>query len=426
MQRLLFAIAVTAIAADVPGGPPQYTGPGSCASPSCHGGVAPRSDTSVWQNEYSTWVVKDKHAQAYSVLSNPVATRMAKILGLQSADTAPKCLACHALDVPADQRARTFDASDGVSCESCHGPASKWLGPHTTKNWTHQQSVEAGMRDERDLIQRSETCLACHLGTREKFVDHEMIAAGHPDLYFELASFQAVMPRHWKLATDKDPWIEVRELATGQAVQLREELRKVARDAQGPVWPEYANLDCFACHHSLTAAKDSWRQERGYAGRRPGNPPWNLSRYAIFKQVANELDRSSAEQLSGEIQKLYGLVTALASDRAQIAAQASSASQVADRIAQRMPSAQIDAAMTLRLMKSISADADYIAFQDERSAEQAAMALDSLYVAYARTAKIDPRIRDLIQALFKQFEDPSSYSGPKFAQSLRMISELLK
>jgi len=26
-----------------------------------------------------------------------------------------------------------------------------------------------------------------------KFVDHEMIAAGHPDLYFELDSFSAVM-----------------------------------------------------------------------------------------------------------------------------------------------------------------------------------------------------------------------------------------
>src|SRR5271163_3910589 len=96
--------SATCFAAD----PPKYTGPGSCASPSCHGGVMPRSDNSVWQNEYSTWVVKDKHAQAYTVLSNPVAVRMAKILELPGgADTAPKCLACHALDVPQGDRART-------------------------------------------------------------------------------------------------------------------------------------------------------------------------------------------------------------------------------------------------------------------------------------------------------------------------------
>ncbi len=54
------------------------------------------------------------------------------------------------------------------------------------------------MYDDRDLISRSQKCLTCHLGTSEKFVDHQMIAAGHPDLYFELASFSAVMPKHWQ------------------------------------------------------------------------------------------------------------------------------------------------------------------------------------------------------------------------------------
>jgi hypothetical protein len=41
-------------------GPAQYTGPGSCRSSSCHGGVQPRNETSV-PNEYSTWAVQDKH-----------------------------------------------------------------------------------------------------------------------------------------------------------------------------------------------------------------------------------------------------------------------------------------------------------------------------------------------------------------------------
>src|SRR5580693_1141719 len=308
--------------------PPKYTGPGSCASPSCHGGVAPRSDNSVWQNEYSTWVVKDKHSQAFTALSLPIAVRMAKILELPNAFSAPKCLACHALDVPEAQRARTFDLADGVSCESCHGPASNWLGPHTTKGWTHQQSIEAGMYDDRDLISRSQKCLSCHLGTSEKFVDHQMIAAGHPDLYFELASFSSVMPKHWQEPRDREPtqdvWIEVRALAAGQAVQLSQQLRRVARNVQGPNWPEYSELDCFACHHSLTSAKDSWRQELGYANRRAGNPPWNLSRYVILRAIAAD-DRAGASQLppearglSQEIERLYLLIGATSPDRSQI------------------------------------------------------------------------------------------------------------
>jgi hypothetical protein len=411
--------------------PPKYTGPGSCASPSCHGGVAPRSDNSVWQNEYSTWVVKDKHAQAFTALSLPIAVRMAKILELPNAFSAPKCLACHALDVPAADRARTFDLADGVSCESCHGPASNWLGPHTTKGWTHQQSIEAGMYDDRDLISRSQKCLTCHLGTSEKFVDHQMIAAGHPDLYFELASFSAVMPKHWQEPRDREPkqdaWVEVRALSVGQAVQLSQQLRRVARNVQGPNWPEYSELDCFACHHSLTAAKDSWRQELGYANRRAGNPPWNLSRYVILRAIAAD-DGSAAPQLSQEIDRLYVLIGATAPDRAQIASRSSAVADIADRLAQRMASLPFDQAATLRLLKSISGDADYISSQDERAAEQAAMALDSLFVAYTRNGRVDnaSAVQDAIHALFKQLDDPSSYSALKFAQQMRAVNGLLK
>ena len=90
------------------GAPSKYNGPGSCSSPSCHGGVQARDQTTVLQNEYSTWVVRDKHAHAYVNLTNPVGVRIAKIMGLPSPDTAPRCLACHALDVPPDERAVTI------------------------------------------------------------------------------------------------------------------------------------------------------------------------------------------------------------------------------------------------------------------------------------------------------------------------------
>jgi len=404
----------------------KFTGPGSCSSPACHGGVTARDETTVLQNEYSTWVVRDKHAHAYNVLSNPVAVRMAKIMGLPKANEAPRCLACHALDVPVDQRARTFDMTDGVGCENCHGPASAWLGLHTQRDWKYDKSLELGMYNTRDLIKRSEKCLTCHLGTPEKTVDHELIAAGHPDLYFELDSFMSVMPPHWK-EVDKDPWLGVRALAVGQAVQLREQLRRVARESQGGIWPEYAELDCFACHHSLVAAKDSWRQERGYPGRRPGNPPWNLSRVVVFRKIIQEADPQAAGQLASEVAKVYPLVTALGSDRAQVAATARGAADLADRLAERLAKMNFDQAMTLRLMKSIAADADAIAEQGERSAEQGTMAMDSLFIAYTKNNRLgnEQQIRDAIKGLFQQLEDPSAYNGLKFTSSLKSIGSML-
>jgi hypothetical protein len=394
--------------------------------------VQARADNSVLQNEYSTWVVQDKHARAFAVLTNPMATRMGKILGIEKPDTEPQCLACHALSVPEADRARTFDSTDGVSCESCHGPASNWLGPHTTRGWTHERSIAAGMRDLRDPARRAENCLACHLGSVDKAVDHEMIAAGHPDLYFELASFTAAMPRHWREhagddRTKEDPLADVRMLVAGQAVQLREQLQRVARNAQGKAWPEFADLDCFACHHSLTDAENSWRQAQGYAGRRAGNPPWNLSRYAVLRQIVNEVDREGGRRLESDVEKLYGIMSSGNPDRNQAAAQARATAEAAGRLAQQIAAASFDPARTQRLLQAIARDGDTISRQGERAAEQAAMALQSLYIAYAAQSHPanDTQIRAALKALFQQVENPSAYNAPKFAEQMRALSEVL-
>jgi len=434
--------------------PPKFTGPGSCASPSCHGSVTIKTDTAVMQNEYSTWVVKDKHSGAFAVLSNDVAKRISRLMDLKEPQQEPRCLGCHSLNPPNADRARSFDASDGVSCESCHGPASNWLGPHTTgvrpgeKSWTHEQSVNAGMRDLRDLGTRTEQCLTCHIGTKDYAVDHELIAAGHPDLYFELDSFMAAMPTHWKEMPEKpnatpDPYFSVRALAVSQAVDLRDQLRRVVRNAQTGVWPEYADLECYACHHSLTTAANSWQQKRGYPalpdstsvtapaagepGRRPGNPPFNISRYVVLRQVVNEMDAGAGRELADDIDRLYASITSLKSDRAQVATLAASTADLAGRLVPRLTAASYDQPGTLRLMKAILNSADYITRQGERPAEQAAMAVQSLYVAYSAKGKPanDAAIQGALSGLFKQMENPSSYDAFKFADQMRALDRLL-
>jgi hypothetical protein len=408
-------------AADAPA-PAQYTGPGSCSSTSCHGGVQPRTQTTVLQNEYSTWTVQDKHARAFSALTGDIGKRMGRILRLEP-ETSSRCVTCHALDITQAQKASTFDRNDGVSCENCHGASSNWLGPHTTRGWSYEKSVQAGMYDTRDLIKRSERCLSCHLGDPEKYVDHEMIAAGHPDLYFEQASFEAVMPRHWKDAKDKDPFIDVRTMVTGQAVQLRENMRRIARDATR-FWPEYAELDCFACHHNLTAAKDSWRQEAGYPGRRTGNPPWNPSRYAVFQVVLADVDRGSAQQLDSEVRRVMALVSDITADKVQIAQAANSAATVADGVARRLAGASFDQASAARILKRIAGDSERISSQGERAAEQAAMAIDSLYIA-AGANRNETQIRAAINGLFQLLQNPSAYQPAPFARQMKSVDALL-
>jgi len=417
--------------------PVKYIGPGSCAATSCHGSVKPIAGSRILQNEYSTWILQDKHSRAYQVLTGEVGERMARILKLNStAEQSPKCLACHALNTTPEQRGRPFEISEGVSCESCHGPASAWLGPHTTRDWPHEKSVALGMRDTRNVIHRTELFLECHLGTKEKFVDHEMIAAGHPDLYFELDSFSAVMPRHWKVPRESAPgkpvedsaWVGVRDWAAGQAVQLRASMDRLAwRANKKDVWPEYSELSCFACHHSLGPAKDSWRQQHGYDSRRPGDPAWNASRYAVFRLFAQQTDAGAAQELDKELAAVSAEMSKLNPNRTTVANAALAAAPVAQHLAERLATMPYDQAITLRVLRSITDDAENIALAEERSAEQAAMAVDSLYIAYSKNNKPvnDSEIRAAINTLFQQLENPSAYNADQFASALRRLRPLL-
>src|SRR5579862_7346743 len=62
--------------------PIKYIGPGSCAATSCHGSIKPVGGSRILQNEYSTWILKDKHRQAYQALTGEVGERIARILKL--------------------------------------------------------------------------------------------------------------------------------------------------------------------------------------------------------------------------------------------------------------------------------------------------------------------------------------------------------
>src|SRR5262245_50921792 len=158
-------LAATANAQNSKGPETKYIGPGSCAATACHGSVKPVAESRILQNEYSTWILKDKHARAYQALTSDVGERMARILKLGAkAEESPKCLACHALYTTPEQRGRPFEITEGVSCENCHGPAQAWLGQHTERESPekHAKSITLGMAGTRDVIHRTERCLTCH------------------------------------------------------------------------------------------------------------------------------------------------------------------------------------------------------------------------------------------------------------------------
>ena len=115
-------------------------------------------------------------------------------------------------------------------------------------------------------------------------------------------------------------------------------------------------------------------------------------------------------------------------DKSTVIAAATAAAPIAQRFADRLAGMQYDSALALRVMQRITDDADAISAADERAAEQAAMALDSLYIAYSKEAKPAnaTEVRAAINGLFQQLEMPSNYNADQFAIALRRIHELLR
>ena len=320
---------------------------------------------------------------------------------------------------------RVSNSIDGVSCEVCHGPASGWLGPHTTKDWPHEKSVQLGMYDTRDLIKRSERCLNCHLGTAEKFVDHEMIAAGHPDLTFELNLFSSVMPRHWKEPSDNG-WRGVQVWGVGEAVQLQKALERLARRASSSNWPEYAELDCFACHHSLTKPEDSWRQEMGYAGRQPGVPAWNESRYVVFRHIAKRIspEGSAAGCRHHEARRL--------ARRAQRKSTRNCSTATRRGGAGFAVCAKIERENVRPGVRPRRHEVDRAGWRFHLCAGTASCRAGR-HVARLAVRGVqakhkdanDAELRDAINGLFQQVDNPSAYNAPRFAAQMQKVSVAL-
>jgi hypothetical protein len=153
-------------------------------------------------------------------------------------------------------------------------------------------------------------CAGCHVGEPGREVTHDMIAAGHPRLAFELGSFLANMPAHWK----PRPRSETKRWAVGQVVAAEQALMLLKHQAEtaNAAWPELAGYDCFSCHSGLT--KPSGR--RASRSKHPGRLTWGSWYLAMPRALARDLDPGS--ELAAELDRLAEVLARLRSSREEV------------------------------------------------------------------------------------------------------------
>jgi hypothetical protein len=151
-----------------------------------------------------------------------------------------------------------------------------------------------------------------------------------------------------------------------------------------------------------------------------------LSRYVLFQHFADEVDPGLNAELKAEAQKVATLVTNISPDRAAVVAAAGNTADLAGRMVQQVEHANYDRARTQRLLVAITSDADHISADGERTAEQATMTVDSLYIAQARDGGQNPATRAAIDGLFKLVNNPSAYNAPQFAAQMKKVRATLQ
>lgn len=260
-------------------GLPKYVGLNECQT--CHGGGAVQYPNLI--NSFQIWVQEDQHSKAYDHLRSDLGLHVAEWMGLplepgQEANW-EKCVRCHMVNAPPERRSPSFNpATEGIGCEACHGPAEDYLVPH--KSQSYAENLKVGLADLKDLRTRARRCLDCHAG-----LDHEIAAAGHPDLNFEFFHFSFWQPPHWNYeeASPLKFW------AIGQVAALERTVEHLIEDSKlyRPI-PEFEEKSCYNCHHKLD--QDRWRQTEAHAA-------------AVLPMVKNLLGPERADRLQAELEE---------------------------------------------------------------------------------------------------------------------------
>jgi hypothetical protein len=353
-----------------------FLGKDSCSSSGCHGGAGPK------QNQSLIWSRQDPHSRAAATLTSARSKRIAEVLKIPDATRDRSCTACHSpwqglaenSLPPAENAGKVFSVhTEAVSCESCHGPAKEWIRSHTRPDLTRAQKGLDGLRDLTLFYNRANACVACH-----QVIDPKLLAAGHPELLFELDGQTSAMPRHWK---EREKDFRVKGWLAGQAAALREVTAQLTEQRK-----------------RNSVAAQTFNQWQSLL--------WTIGRTLPENKIANVATNAAAN-----VDALNDLHRA------------------ADELARQAATPTNDLPETLRLFRLLLRAAPE--FQDVKEpeviwamrAERHALALDRL------SRSIDPEIagswEQPLAALFELVQSRSDFNGKNYAERLKQIEKQL-
>ena len=407
----------------------RFEGVASCAGSTCHG-RAEGNGKVVRQDELMHWQEPSSrggaHSRAYAVLASPRGQAIASALGLGNATSAQACLGCHA--TPPGPRGERFQISDGVGCESCHGPASGWIASHYAVPATPASNISQGMYDLANPAKRASVCLDCHFGSDKpgQFVTHSMMAAGHPRVAFELDLFSSLQ-QHWDEDADyrqrKGRNDSVRLWAVGQAEAVQRSLSLFANPALGTegIFPELYFYDCHSCHRGINDNPGRKRTFENNPGRAIpfGYPPYNDENMIMLSAAAQVLAPGQAAAFDAASRNFHA---AMGKGRTDAVAAAARLNSAASALSNGMARSRPGGDTAFQIIATITSKAIAPRFTDYAGSAQAVMAVDTLLNGLVREGRITvgaaAGIRTNINRAYAAVSSPANYNPAAFRAAL--------
>jgi hypothetical protein len=427
--QLLFASSAAAQA----GAARTHEGVASCAGSACHGRQV-ASGPDIRHDEIKTWQVETgpsgAHSRAWRALTEPRGQAIAARLGLGGAETAQACLGCHSDSAAA--RGPTFQLSDGVGCEACHGGSGGWLASHYAVGVSHADNVAKGMTALEDPKVRAGLCLDCHFGSSApgQFVTHEIMSAGHPRVVFELDLF-STLQKHYDLGSNyavrKSIPSGLKLWAVGQAMALERSLTlyEDTRHGQAGVFPEFYFFDCHSCHRAISDDPKARPTAVVNPGRPipSGMPPYDDENMILLSAAAKVAAPRLAGAFDSDVRAFH---LALIDNRARAVRSAAALAATTRALANTFAAHDFNRAETVAILGEVVGEAQAARYTDYSGSAQSVMAIDTLLNALVAAGQIDAAraaaLRPDIDRAYRDVDDPSTYRPADFRDSIARIA----
>jgi hypothetical protein len=428
LSLLLATPLVGATAQDAARSGGRYLGVATCAGSTCHGRAEGNGEL-VRQDEIATWQEPSSpsgaHSRALAALDSVRGRQIAATLGMGDPSGEPACLGCHATYAPAAERGPRFQLSEGVGCESCHGPAAGWIARHYTTAGDHPANVRNGLIPLENSQARAGVCLDCHFGSAggNQFVTHRMMAAGHPRIAFELDLFSALQQHHDEDADylqRKGRTNSVQLWAVGQAEAVRRQADLFSRPGFGTegIFPEFYFYDCHSCHRQISDGPQRRLTFESNPGRPIafGQPPFNDENIIMLSAVSRVLTPGQGQAFEAAAR---GFHLAMGKDRAEAASAAMRLRGAAAALSDALAASSGDA---FGVIAAIADRTTNPRFTDYAGSAQAVMAVDTLLNALVREGRVTvgaaAGIRADINRAYEAVRGPETYNPVRFRAAL--------